>query len=176
VGFCRRFFTVVGSRSWRGYPVFVEAGLFHPASRVAIADFGRNVACLQLGKVEVDAAIRIDPTEHVSVNVGLRLCRIGQRRQRIALGAGSPNDPRMGPSTVEFCGEGSGRCDGDRSTRPGGAGECCRFSGWDSTEKRPQQADSDGRGSTPNAGSLSLSRLPPFAPALDDQVQHRNEK
>jgi len=23
-------------------------------------------------------------------------------------------------STVEFCGDGSGRCDGDRSTKPGG--------------------------------------------------------
>ena len=38
-------------------------------------------------------------------------------------GSGSrewPTPERLGPSTVEFYGEGSGRCDGDRSTEPGG--------------------------------------------------------
>ncbi len=80
-------------------------------------------------------------------------------------------------STVEFCGDGSGRCDGDRSTKPGGEENfAVSLAGIQQKKRRQQEELAIVAGRHPTPVLLSVSRLPVFAPALDDQVQHGNEK
>ena len=80
-------------------------------------------------------------------------------------------------STVEFCGDGA-----DDATVTARLNRAARrilpfsLAGIQQKKRRQQGELAMVAGRHPTPVLLSVSRLPVFAPALDDQIQHGNEK
>src|SRR5882724_3836470 len=80
--------------------VLVEAKA-HKVRRITLSGGVRNIFLLDLLKLEIDGAVRVDLGQQVPIDLGLGFLSPGRKRwQSITHGAGSADDPARQHATI----------------------------------------------------------------------------